>query len=110
MYAIHIEDHCHQPRYHRVNLDTLAELIPQVSDCRVEHVSASGPSHPQRVGVVFVSAPSIPAAGAGVLKAVRRTLKEAHDKGRAELHLPESGGRRGICHGVIAVHPALSGP
>jgi hypothetical protein len=110
MYAIHIEDHCHQPRYHRVNLDTLAELIPQVSDCRVEHVSASGQSHPQRVGVVFVSAPSIPAASAGVLKAVRRALKDAHDKPRAELHLPESGGRRGICHGVIAVHPASSRP
>ncbi|MFF7279593.1 hypothetical protein [Streptomyces griseorubiginosus] len=110
MYVIHIEDHCHQPRYHRVNLDTLAELIPQVSDCRVEHVSASGHVHPQRVGVVFVSASSIPAAGAGVLKAVRRALTEAQDRSRAELHLPESGGRRGVCHGVIAVHPALPGP
>ena len=108
MYAIHVEVHTHQLEYVRVDLATLSEVIPRVSDCRVEHVRAPNRPHPLCIGVVFVSAASISAAGSGVLEAVRTVLKDVSGRAHAEFSLPGSGRQRGLCHGVVSVRPGPS--
>lgn len=108
MYAIHLEIHSHQVGYARVDLDALTEAIPRVSDCRVEHVRAPKRPHPRSIGVIYVSAPSISAAGTGVLEAVRVVLKEAGGPTRAELSVPDIDRPRGLCHGVVSVYPGGS--
>ncbi|MFE7271837.1 hypothetical protein [Streptomyces sp. NPDC057623] len=103
MYAIHLEaDSCQLDRS-QINFGELAHVIPRVSGCRVEHMCAAELPHSRHMGVVFVSADSIVAAGAAVLQAVRYLLKDSGSRARPELRAPAVGGQHGLCHGVVSV-------